>query len=62
MKRFKVTQSTNPLYKDRMFEIETRIKNNVTVPFSNAPFRCIMFNGIDVQLVNEREEIRGTVT
>ena len=46
---------------DREFECNTEIKNNVSVPFSENEYRCTMFNGIEIQLVNGKDEIRGRI-
>lgn len=57
MKRFIVTSSTNRLYLNKEFSSETRIKNEVELPFSISKYRCTMFNGREIRLVNDREEI-----
>ena len=61
IRKFKVISCTNPLYQDREFECNTEIKHNVSVPFSINEYRCIMFNGIEIQLVNGKDEIRGRI-
>ena len=61
MKRFIVIQTTQEKYENQYFEIETHIKNHVTVPFSTREWRCVMFDGIRVQLISETDEIIGSL-
>lgn len=59
MKRFIVIESTDN-YMGEMFEIETSIRTNVELPFTKEVYRCVMHNGIDVELVCGEKKIKGT--
>ena len=61
MRKFIVIESTKETYENEFFEIDTKIKQSVTVPFSTREWRCIMFDGIRVQLTNGEEEIIGSL-
>ena len=61
MKRFIVVEATKEKYEQELFEIETRIKHSVTVPFSTREWRCIMFDGIRIHLTNGEEKIIGSL-
>ena len=60
MKRFIVIESTDIEFKDKFFEIETAIRNRVKLPFTEEEYRCIMHDGIDVELVCGEKKIIGT--
>jgi hypothetical protein len=61
MKTFIVTESTNEEYVREFFEIDTKIKQNVVLPFTDMEYRCVMFNGVEVQLTNGEEQIIGSL-
>lgn len=61
MKRFIVLESDNTEFIGQFFEIETQIRSHVTLPFTNEQYRCVMFNGVDIQLVNNDKIIKGTL-
>jgi hypothetical protein len=61
MKRFIVIESNDNEFIGEFFEIETQIRNHVTLPFTNEEYRCVMYNGIDVQLVHDEKIIVGTL-
>lgn len=61
IKKFIVIESTETIYQDKIFEIETQIKQNVRIPFSEDEWRCVMFDGIRVQLKNEDNYIIGSL-
>ena len=56
-KRFIVTESSTETFLREVFEIETRIKKDVELPFTDDLYRCTMFTGIRIKLVNGEEYI-----
>lgn len=52
MKRFIVIDSTDEKFNGQLFFSETAIRTIVKLPFTNEEYRCTMFNGIDIKLVN----------
>lgn len=56
-KRFIVTESSNTSFIREVFEIETRIKKDVELPFTTDLYRCTMFTGIRIKLVSGEEYI-----
>lgn len=59
IRRFIINDSSNPEYVGNVFEIRTEIKKIVSLPFTDEEYRCTMFNGIQVKLVNGEEYIIG---
>lgn len=61
MKRFIVLNSTDKDFIGKLFYSNTEITKMVTLPFTNEQYRCTMFNGIDIRLVNGDKEIKATL-
>lgn len=51
--------SSNQEFIREVFEIETRIKKDVVLPFTSDLYRCIMFTGIQIKLTNGEDYIIG---
>lgn len=61
IKQFIVVDSSTDEYKNKMFEINTQIKQTVLLPFSSKNWRCVMFDGVYVRLTNENDHIIGSL-
>jgi hypothetical protein len=61
MKRFKVIETNESKYKNQEFMCETRIRNEVELPFSSKKFRCTMFTGLKIRLVADNDYIIGII-
>jgi hypothetical protein len=61
MKKFVVKESTDKTFINEYFHIETMIKQNVILPFCKHPYRCTMFNGVEVQLIHGDNIIVGSL-
>jgi len=59
MRKFKVIESNTTNFKNLFFEIQTQIKQNVILPFTEDEYRCIMFDGIRVHLKKDDNYIVG---
>jgi hypothetical protein len=61
MTRYIVIESTEETFKDKFFEIETQIRTEMDLPFTDEQYRCVMHDGINVKLVHNEKIIIGTV-
>lgn len=59
MKKFKVIETNIPEYNKQEFNCETRIRQQVELPFSETTYRCVMFNGLKIHLVKDDYYIIG---
>ena len=63
MKKFRVIESSVDSYLRHDFTISTVIRENVKLPFTDDVYRCFMFDGIKVKLVNNNDDfIIGRLT
>ena len=61
MRRFIVIETNDERFEHRHFEIETQIKQTVSLPFTSKVYRCVMFDGVKVKLIREEKFIIGSV-
>ena len=61
MRRFIVIETNDERFEHRHFEIETQIKQTVSLPFTSKEYRCVMFDGVKVKLIREEKFIIGSV-
>ena len=61
MKKFIVIETNDNRFDNQLFEIETQIRQTVSLPFTSKEYRCVMFDGVKVKLVNEEKFIIGSV-
>lgn len=59
MKKFRVIETNVSEFINEEFEINTEISQHVTLAFTNDNYRCVMFDGIRVRLINEHTYIIG---
>ena len=60
-RKFIVIETDDDRFDHQYFEIATNIKKNVVLPFTSKEYRCVMFDGIKVKLINEKNYIIGSV-
>jgi hypothetical protein len=61
MKRFIILEATDKNLEGKLFHSNTEISKMVQLPFANEEYRCFMFNGMDIKLVNGDKIIRATL-
>lgn len=61
MKRYIVIESTDETFKGKFFEIRTQIRTDMELPFTQDIYRCVMHDGINVELVHNEKKIIGTL-
>ena len=61
MKNFKVIETNVKGVNNQRFSCDTRIRQDVELPFTETRYRCVMFNGIKIRLENKDEFIVGII-
>lgn len=61
MKNFVVKNSSDSRFKNKLFTVNTQIMKPVKLPFTSEEYRCVMFDGIHIQLTNGNKEILGRI-
>lgn len=61
MRRFRVVESSVSNYNSQIFNCETRIRNEVELPFTDEKYRCVMFNGLQIKLVKDDKIIIANI-
>jgi hypothetical protein len=61
MKRFIVLEATDKYIEGELFHARTEISKMVQLPFTTEEYRCTMFNGMDIKLINGDKIIKATL-
>lgn len=59
--KFIVIESNQDSFKNEIFEIKFILKTNIKLPFTKYEYRCIMFDGIKLKLINGDNYIIGSL-
>jgi len=57
IRKFIVSEASNVEFVNQLFEANSAIKKNVKLPFTEDEYRCTMFDGVKMKLINNEEFI-----